>query len=162
MDKHGPAFRPRRQGVRLQFAPQGGKLGSMNATALLARLRSLLELAYGARLKGIVLYGSVARGEANAESDIDVLVVLDQVSDYGKDLRTNIEVLYPLAKEIGRRISAKPVSEQEYQAAGCPLYRNAHREGIFFRRAAAHFDPHAFADALAAVPDLPPAEEDKL
>ena len=32
----------------------------------------------------------------------------------------------------------------------------------FFRRAASHFDPKAFADALAAVPDVPPAEEDRL
>ena len=28
----------------------------------------------------------------------------------------------------------------------------------FFREAASHFDPKAFADALAAVPDEPPVE----
>ena len=32
----------------------------------------------------------------------------------------------------------------------------------FFRQAASHFDPKAFADALAAVPDAPPAENDRL
>ena len=32
----------------------------------------------------------------------------------------------------------------------------------FFRNAASHFDPKAFADALAAVPDAPPAQEDAL
>ncbi len=30
----------------------------------------------------------------------------------------------------------------------------------FFRRAASHFDPAAFAEALATVPDVPPAEGD--
>lgn len=30
----------------------------------------------------------------------------------------------------------------------------------FFRKAAFHFDSKAFADALAAVPDAPPAEGD--
>ncbi len=78
----------------------------------------------------MVLYGSLARGNADAESDVDVLVILDEVVHYGRDLKTNIETLYPLAAELGRRISAKPVSEHEYQRAACPLYRNAHREGI--------------------------------
>jgi hypothetical protein len=32
----------------------------------------------------------------------------------------------------------------------------------FFRKAASHFDPKAFADALAAVPDAPPADNDRL
>lgn len=32
----------------------------------------------------------------------------------------------------------------------------------FFREAAAHFDPLAFAEALAAVPDAPPAKGDAL
>ena len=32
----------------------------------------------------------------------------------------------------------------------------------FFRKAASSFDPKAFADALAAVPDAPPAEDDAL
>jgi hypothetical protein len=32
----------------------------------------------------------------------------------------------------------------------------------FFRKAASRFDAQAFADALAAVPDAPPAQIDKL
>lgn len=32
----------------------------------------------------------------------------------------------------------------------------------FFRKAASRFDPKAFADALAAVPDVPPADNDRL
>lgn len=32
----------------------------------------------------------------------------------------------------------------------------------FFREAASRFDPQAFADALAAVPDVPPVEGDEM
>lgn len=32
----------------------------------------------------------------------------------------------------------------------------------FFREAASHFDPKAFAEALAAVPDAPPVEGDEI
>ena len=57
-------------------------------------------------------------------------MLLDDVVSYGQDLETNLRALYPLALEIGRPISAKPVSAREYEAVDCPLYREAHREGI--------------------------------
>lgn len=97
---------------------------------MLQRIRSVLESVHGPRLRGVVLYGSAARGEQHRDSDIDILVLLDSVTDYAKDLRVNIRALYPLAKELGRRISAKPVAEEEYSSVECPLYRHARKEGI--------------------------------
>ena len=44
---------------------------------LLTELRAGLKNIYGDRLKGLFLFGSYARGEQDAESDLDVLVVLD-------------------------------------------------------------------------------------
>ena len=102
----------------------------MSIELMLERIRCLLESAHGPRLKGVVLYGSMARGEQRQDSDIDILVLLDSVNDYGTDLRKNIAALYPLARELGRRISAKPVAEDVYAAAECPLYRHARKEGI--------------------------------
>ena len=102
----------------------------MNATEILAAIKARLEEAHGRRLRGVVLYGSVARGEAGPESDIDVLVLLDEPVDCGRDLETNLDALYPLALRLGRRISAKPVSAAEYESESCPLYENARREGI--------------------------------
>lgn len=43
----------------------------------LARFRAWLVARYGPRLRELVLYGSRARGDAHEESDIDVLVVID-------------------------------------------------------------------------------------
>ena len=102
----------------------------MTREQILKEIRSRLEMAYGDRLCGVVLYGSEARRQTHADSDIDILVLLNEPVDYGTDLENNLAALYPLALEIGRRISAKPVSATEYEVVECPLYRSAHAEGI--------------------------------
>lgn len=105
----------------------------MNAeerTELLKRMKALLAEALGPRLRGIVLYGSEARGDAQPDSDIDVLVLLHGPVQFGRDLRTCIHALYPLVLEIERPIHAKPASLDLYQAQEFALYRNAKREGI--------------------------------
>jgi predicted nucleotidyltransferase len=53
---------------------------------ILAQLRAGLEALYGPRLIHLILHGSQARGEASAESDIDVLVVLQGSVDPGAEI----------------------------------------------------------------------------
>lgn len=93
-------------------------------------MRSALEAVYGRRLRGILLYGSEARGEARADSDIDVLVLLDRVNTYSEELCRCLDALYPIALKLGRRISPKPVDAQQYESSDSPLYQQVHREGI--------------------------------
>jgi predicted nucleotidyltransferase len=45
----------------------------------LGDLKVRLGDAFGARLRELRLFGSVARGEAGPDSDVDVLVLLDEV-----------------------------------------------------------------------------------
>ncbi len=102
----------------------------MERCELLAAIKQRLLKAHGERLRGVVLYGSEARGQARPDSDIDVLVLLSGPLDYGVDLRTNIDALYDLVLELERPISAKPVDIAAYEAAEYPLYRNAKAEGV--------------------------------
>jgi predicted nucleotidyltransferase len=102
----------------------------MDRNELLNRAKAALQNAFGERLRGVVLYGSEARGEAGPDSDVDLLVLLDETPGYVEDLLACIEVLYPLSEQIGRRISARPVPADEYENVECPLYQAAHREGI--------------------------------
>lgn len=93
-------------------------------------VRERLQAVFHERLRGVVLYGSEARGTAAAESDIDVLVLLDGPVDYGSDLSACIEVLYPLVLAWERPISPEPTDIHDFEAAEWPLYDKAKAEGI--------------------------------
>jgi len=94
------------------------------------KCKAALESHYGSQFKGLILYGSVARNEADSMSDIDLLVLLSKPFDYFSELRQVIDVLYPIQLESEQLISAKPVPPDEFERGSIQLYRNAKREGI--------------------------------
>ncbi len=55
--------------------------GIEKSRGLADKFASLTREHFGSRLVRMILYGSVARGDWTPESDIDVLVTLDAVSD---------------------------------------------------------------------------------
>lgn len=102
----------------------------MQTQELIARVKGILQEAFGERLRGVILYGSEARGEADRDSDIDFLVLLTGPVDSWQDSWTCIRALYPLVLELERPIHAKPRDIRLYEAQEFPLYQEAKREGI--------------------------------
>lgn len=102
----------------------------ISISEVVKKSKAALENYYGAQLKGVVLYGSVARNQADQTSDIDLLVLLNKPFDYFAELRQVIDVLYPIQLESERLISAKPVLPDDFERGTIQLYRNAKREGI--------------------------------
>ncbi len=103
----------------------------MVASPLLDELRERLAGAFGDRLRGVVLFGSEARGEAGPESDVDLLVVLHHLSaDYGDELERGLVAVYPVALRLGRRVSVKPLDVIEYESGDSPLLREVRRTGV--------------------------------
>jgi len=102
----------------------------MATTEVVRKCRTALESHYGSRFKGLVLYGSMARKQANIVSDIDLLVLLSKPFDYFQELRRIIDLLYPVQLDTDRLISAKPAPFDEFENGSIQLYRNAKREGI--------------------------------
>jgi predicted nucleotidyltransferase len=97
---------------------------------IVQKCKVVLSKQYGKRFRGLVLYGSVARGQAERNSDIDLLVLLAPPFDYFIELRRIVDMLYPVQLESERLISAKPVLVTDFQAGSLSLYRNAARDGV--------------------------------
>ena len=55
---------------------------------LLQELRAALVAIYGSRLREVILFGSYARGEAAADSDVDVAFVLDDFNRPRPEIRS--------------------------------------------------------------------------
>lgn len=102
----------------------------MSITEIVRKCRAILESHYGPQLKGMVLYGSMARDKGSVTSDIDLLILLSKPFDYFQELRRIIDMLYPVQLDSEQLISAKPAADDEFKAGSIQLYRNAKREGV--------------------------------
>jgi predicted nucleotidyltransferase len=84
---------------------------------------------YGGRYRGLVLYGSQVRGEADEGSDVDLLLLLEGPVEVGREIRHSSGVVASLALEVDLVLSLIPVSIEEYQASSDPYLINARSEG---------------------------------
>jgi uncharacterized protein len=98
-------------------------------TAILSELRRRFEVLYGERLVRMVLFGSQARGDAQPESDIDVLVVLRGQVNPGEEIARTGEVTAWLSLKHDVVISRVFTSADQFSSEQSPLLLNVRREG---------------------------------
>lgn len=85
----------------------------------------------GDKLEEIILFGSVVRGEANEDSDIDILVITKE--DSFKMQKLLSEIVIDVLLTTGIYLSLKVLSPEEYnhlKKINSSFYRNVSREGI--------------------------------
>jgi predicted nucleotidyltransferase len=96
----------------------------------LARFKAAMGRLYGGRIVRVVLYGSVARGDARPDSDVDVLLVLAGDVDRAREIARVVEVTYEILLDSGVHVSAVPMAEAEFLTRASPLLMNVRREGV--------------------------------
>jgi predicted nucleotidyltransferase len=97
---------------------------------LLYELKSGMESIYGSRLRGIYLYGSYARGDQDAESDVDILIILTDYERYSIEIERTGELASTLSLNYGVSISRKFSTESHWDAIDSALLRNVRAEAI--------------------------------
>jgi type I restriction enzyme S subunit len=103
---------------------------SSKIRSLMSEMRSGLASLYGPRLRGVYLYGSYARDEADRESDVDVLVVLDHVVHYADEVERTSHLISSLSLQSGVSISRVFVSEQDWSVHSTPFLDNVWDEAV--------------------------------
>ncbi len=101
-----------------------------NQKALLEFLK-IAKQNHGDKIDHIILFGSLARGEATEESDIDILVI---TSGNRFEMQKNLSgIAVDILLKTGEYISAKAVSTEEYsfmKKIKTGFYQNIAKEGV--------------------------------
>ena len=97
---------------------------------LLNELKQGLELIYGDQLQGVYLFGSYARGEQDSESDLDILIILDDFERYSTEVKRTGELVSNLSLKHGVSISRTFIRGNEWVTGDSPLLRNAGEEAV--------------------------------
>jgi predicted nucleotidyltransferase len=85
-----------------------------NIENIIERFASELRGRLGKKILGIYLYGSIAKGTATDESDIDILVVYSDLDERSL-LEMASEVSFKIVCDEGRIIETIPMSKEEFE-----------------------------------------------
>ena len=108
----------------------GDKLSSEELSDLLNELARGLKDLYGERYRGLVLYGSYARGEADEGSDVDVLLLLEGSVATCREIVRMGSTVWPISLEAGYTLSVLPVGVEDYLEPREPFFVNVRRKGL--------------------------------
>jgi len=97
---------------------------------ILRKLRCQLNDILGARLEAVYLFGSQARGDARADSDIDVLIVLREEPNYLEVLEQTAPAVCGLSLERDVVISPAFISKERFENERLPFILNVKREAV--------------------------------
>jgi predicted nucleotidyltransferase len=91
--------------------------------------KELLKI-YGDNLQGIILFGSYSRGDFNAESDVDLLLLFDENFKYFQKDNEVYSKIVDILSANNLLISLIPTSKYLFEVKKALLYMNVKKEGI--------------------------------
>jgi uncharacterized protein len=85
---------------------------------------------YGDRIERVVLFGSRARGDANADSDYDVALFLNDLTDVWTEVRRIVDLQLLLRDDTGAEIHTLPFPAGRWRDPRSPLMFEIRKDGI--------------------------------
>lgn len=101
-----------------------------NIKKIAGELKASLERIYRHRLKRLFIFGSRARGEGVAGSDLDIGLVLDDFSDIGKEINNTSVAVSELSLKHNIVISVHPLRERDLNGRRTPFMLNLLKAGV--------------------------------
>jgi predicted nucleotidyltransferase len=94
---------------------------------------------YGKHLKSVILYGSYARGDYTADSDVDIMILVDlkedEIEKYLDDL-SEVDYEYNVTYDIWIMPIVKNIEHFHYWSSSYQFYKNVCNEGVTLYEAA--------------------------
>jgi uncharacterized protein len=103
---------------------------SENIIPILSSFKERARNIYGRKLKKVILYGSYAKGVANLDSDIDLMIVLSDMESPFIEIERLTEIKFSIGLEHDVFISTNPVSEDSFSHSKLPIFKNVFKDGI--------------------------------
>ena len=92
-----------------------------------------LRMIYGTHLKQVILYGSYARGDFDADSDVDIMLLVDlpeeKLNSFSDEL-SELVFEYNVTYGIWFMPIVKNIEHFKYWRQAYPFYSNVEKEGI--------------------------------
>ena len=96
----------------------------------LDQLKRELGKVYGSRLRGVYLYGSYARNEADKDSDVDVLIALSGLVQSGLEISRINALVSQICLQSDLLISTFPVSLESWEKGRSPFLMCVRKEAV--------------------------------
>ena len=99
-------------------------------TQVINQVKEYLIKKYGDKIREIILFGSHVKGEATKDSDIDILVLIDDSIDPFEMRRSLSDFLFDILLEYGELVSVIVLPERFFENYNYPFILNVKREGL--------------------------------
>ena len=95
-----------------------------------SKVRQGLEKLYGQRLRGVYLYGSAARDQLTADSDIDIAVILDEIPSRCAEHERTSQLGADLSLEYNTVVLFFFATQEDFERGRFGIHRAIKEEGI--------------------------------
>ena len=106
--------------------------GERSDDPILWRIRTSLRAIYGNRIERLVLFGSRARGDAHEDSDYDIAVFLEDLTDRWPEFHRLADLRTEILAETSAFLEARPFRAGSYRDR-TPLMHEIRRDGVDLR-----------------------------
>jgi len=94
------------------------------------KLKEYLQGLYQDNLDKVILFGSEARGDAEVDSDVDILIVLKKSFKYGEEVDRISSYISDICLEYELYLSCCFTTLEKWNVANNGFYRNVRKDGV--------------------------------